>query len=444
MAGKPTYSYPSDEDILEGVRVAGGISQYARTLRIDPNTLRHQLHKRGLIEKINELRETRLLPLHGQPPPKERTPQEKPSFTVKGDTAVLVTEPSPTASASDVEELMRSRGLDPAEWITVTVTVNEWDAMTSPVDGENRIVKMRQLKVGLKRRISLMLVSPAVHVPKVARIGKITPGDPEYVVVESDHQAPYHDPRLHAASLALLGKLQPHEHVFLGDTGDYPTISRFRDHPAAMASVNDVNQAAYEILRDKAEASPDSRRRKLKGNHDYRVEAELLTRAERMYGIRAADTGDGEQLPALSLRRLLHLDALGIELVEDVRGWEHAEIELVPGQRGLVARHGWITGFNTARRSMEKRGRSIIVGHTHQPEHTFRWDPSAECRREAAVIGAMCTVRGQGKDFPHFVPTDGWLQGFGVVSRWADGRFAIEHVRWDGGVLTWRNERFGA
>lgn len=209
-----------------------------------------------------------------------------------------------------------------------------------------------------------------------------------------------------------------------------------------MAAVNDVIQASYQILRDKAEASPASRRRKLKGNHDYRIEAELLGRAERMYDIRPASTGDGEELPALSLRRLLHLDALGIELVEDVRGWEHAEVELVPGPEGLVARHGWLTGANTAGRSLRKRGRSLIVGHTHGREHTFQFDPSMGVERQAAVIGCMCKVRD--RIFPHFAVCDDWLQGCAIVSRWSDGSFLIEHCAWDGKRLTWRNERFGA
>lgn len=33
------------------------------------------------------------------------------------------------------------------------------------------------------------------------------------------------------------------------------------------------------------------------------------------------------------------------------------------------------------------------------------------------------------------------LQGLAVVSRWGDGRFLVEHVRWDGQVLVWRDER---
>jgi hypothetical protein len=159
-----------------------------------------------------------------------------------------------------------------------------------------------------------------------------------------------------------------------------------------------------------------------------------------MYGIKPASINGAEEIPSLSLRRLLHLDALGIELVEDPRGWMHAEVELIPGLAGLVVRHGWITGANTAGRSLAKRGRSMIVGHTHSREHAFDWDPSAGLERQAVVAGTMSLVRDQ--RFPHFAPCDSWLQGFVTVTRWPDGQFVIDHARWDGETLTWRDRRW--
>lgn len=433
MAAKRHIDYPSDEEIIAGVQACGDLSRYAESIRINRATLDYYVGQRGLRDRLAAARLRQ---------PEAREWGEPANVSVDGDVATIVTEASPE-QLGDIDALIRGRGLDPDDWIVERLKINEWDAMGAVVDGENRIVRMRQLTLALRRKVTLLLASPAVHVPKVARSaasGKAVKAEPEYIVIESDHQAPYHDPRLHQASLSLLAKINPAEHILLGDLGDYPSISKFRDHPAAMASVNEVNQASYEILRDKREASLGSRCRLLVGNHGYRVEAELLARAERMYGVRPAGTGDGDELPALSLRRLLHLDALGIELVEDLRGWEHAEIEIVPGPTGLVARHGWITGNNTAKRSLERRGRSIICGHTHQPEHVFRWDPSAGCQREAVVIGCMCLTRD--RQFPHFAVLDNWLQGMAVVSRWSDGQFLIEHVPWADGKLTWRSERF--
>jgi hypothetical protein len=54
----------------------------------------------------------------------------------------------------------------------------------------------------------------------------------------------------------------------------------------------------------------------------------------------------------------------------------------------------------------------------------------------------MCLVRDE--RFPHFAVCDKWLQGFVTVTRWPDGRFAIEHARWDGKALRWRDRSWTA
>jgi hypothetical protein len=161
-----------------------------------------------------------------------------------------------------------------------------------------------------------------------------------------------------------------------------------------------------------------------------------------MYGLRPATIDGHEQLAAYSLRSLLHLDALGIELVDDPRGWEHGEVELIPGPHGLVVRHGWLTGAKSAERSMKKRGRSIIVGHGHGREHVYWWDPSVEVERQAAMCGAMCLARSI--RFPHFTACDDWLQGALTVTIYPDGPFVIDHARWVDGRLYWRDEVYGA
>jgi len=359
------------------------------------------------------------------------------STTVKGDDAVLVSEP--TADLGDLAELIRSRGLDPEDWVVLSTTINEWEALAhgGGADGEPRTVTLKQLKVTLKRRATVELVSPARHVPELVKAPtrRRPAGEPELIVVEGDHQIPYHDPDLDAAATQFVADLQPDEHVFLGDTADFPTISRHDDHPAAMASVQECLDESYAMLRRRAEAAPEARRRKLKGNHDWRLESELLKRAERVFGVRPV----GEDTPALSLSRLLHLDALGVELIEDDRGWQHAEVELVPGRDGLVVRHGFVTGHNTAGRTLAKVGRSIIVGHDHGKATVYKLDYPERVLRQTAVAGTMSRCD---ETWPHFAVEPDWHQGFVTVTRWPDGRFIVEHAVWQDGHLYWRDYRW--
>jgi hypothetical protein len=363
--------------------------------------------------------------------------------TVRGDDATILTEPTEDApNLGDLDGLIRSRGLDPAEWVVLTTTVNEWEALAhgGGPDGEPRIVTLHQLKATLKRRSVVQLVSPAVHVPelvKPARRRRPKADRPRLVVIEGDHQAPYHDPQLDAAVTAWVADLQPDEHVFLGDGMDLPTISRHKDHPDPyfMAEPQDCINAYYDILRRRAEAAPHARRRKLKGNHDFRLEDEQLTRAERMVGIAPAY----EERAALSVHRLLHLETLGVELIEDARGWQHAEVELVPGRGGLVVRHGFVTGHNTAERTLKKLGQSVIVGHDHGKESTWQLAYPDRLLLQAHVAGTMSLCN---EVWPHFAVQPDWHQGCMTATIWPDGRYLVEHAVWDAGKLHWRDRRW--
>lgn len=440
MAGK--IAWPDDTDILELIQKHGTKRAAAEALGVASTTFKDHLKRRGLFAQAEALLQT--------PPPAARAH----GVTV-GEGEVTVTLPeSEGAALGDYGDLLRQRGLDPEDWVVVSVKANKWNAMTSDKEtGANQIVEMHQWTISLRPALHKLLAAPAVHVPRVKRTG---PGPapsekPVTIVVEGDHQFPYHDQRLHEASVAMLRdlsrKYRLSEQVFLGDSGDFPTISRHDDHPAAMAPVNAVLQCTYDRFREKRDAAPNIRVRKILGNHDWRLESELLKRCERMYGITPAQR-DGQELeiPALHLNRLLHLPELGIELVESRRGWQHGEIELVSGPRGLVVRHGWLTGSNTAERSLVKRGRSIIVGHIHRREQVFVWDPSMECERIGVVAGTMSMVRGgrdaEGNDaetFPNFAPLDNWLQGCVIVTKWPDGDFCAEHAKFVDGKLRWRD-----
>lgn len=443
---------PTNLEIVEAIRQHGSFRKAAKALGCSDYLVRKQCAKDPqLARDVKDARE--LFGYHGNVAPEVRpAPME---LNVKNDQMTLVYS-TDNPSLGEIEDMIRSRGMDPDEWIVTSVTLNTWEGMTAPQhdpeSGEKRNAKMplHQCKATLARKPHLVLAMPAAHVPPVKRTRRrLTLDRPELIVVEGDHQIPYHDEALHVASLYALEdfhkKYNLVEHVFLGDTLDLPMISAHRDHPAASAPVNACLQGGYSVLREKREAAPNARARKIKGNHDYRLESELLGRSERMYGIKPASINGEKQLDALDLRRLLHLEALGVELVDDPRGWQHAEVELVEGIGGLVVRHGWLTSANSAAKSLAKRGRSMIVGHTHRPEHHFIWDPSAELERQAVTAGTMSEVRGGGgKQYPHFVPCDTWLQGFVTVTRWPDGRFAIEHARWTGTDLRWRDRSWTA
>lgn len=446
-AANSTTARFTDDELLNAFVTAGDREAAAAHLGIGESSYRRALKNRGL-DKDPRLTAAQQKREQFQERQQTQARGDRPGIWIKDDgTATLVSEANPD-TLGDAETLMRNRGLDPDDWVIQNMTVNEWEAMTAvkpkghELEGENQIVVMHQLKLVLKRRNTYILLAPASHVPPLVRSGTQAKGEAEFTFIEYDAHVPFHDPRLHEAKLAMLAQVQPHRQNYGGDLLDFSTISRHGDHPATngMTPQMCVNQG-YRYLRDDCEASPYTERKKLKGNHDWRLENEQLQRSERVYDLCPAE----EDVSALDLRRLLKFVPYGplpIELVTHPKGWEHAEIEIVPGQKGLVMRHGWMTGTNTAERSMKRRGRSTIVGHTHQRELTYWWDPSSEVERVGAVSGCQCLVRDV--RHPHYVVLERWTQGPIMVTTWQDGTFTIEHMLWDGRTLRWRSERWTA
>lgn len=361
--------------------------------------------------------------------------QYKPGLKIKGDAATLVTEPTPY-DLGDIDALLRDRGLDPDDWDVVDAVVNEWDANAGLVDGDPVVLKLRQLKVRLKRRLDLDWLFPASEVekrwapPKLkARKGK--PRKPTLAVVCSDQQAPYHDERLHQAFCRWLLDVQPQLGALAGDLLDNPTISRYGDRPRWNAGPQECIDAGFRILSDIRDANPATRWMKIRGNHDIRLEAELLGRAERMFGLKPADIPGTEQVAGYSLRNLLHLDALGIELV-GVEGdkWEVAEMTLAPGVT--------VTHKLPTKEKANRVQRTILAGDAHR--QTLRrvtfWDGD-DARIETLVeVGCMCEIQ----DGLGYVRHPDWQPGFATVLIFPDGATHVEFAKWTGTRLIWRGQ----
>lgn len=359
---------------------------------------------------------------------------------------------SPPVLAADVraaggaEAYLRTYWDFPAsDWHCVSATGNQWEG---PRAG-GAVVTYAQVKGTFRPIKALVNIIPRPAEwtgPTFETWPAPKPLAAHQIVVVADDQAPYHDEALHRATCSMLRALQPARICHIGDLCDYTNISKHKDHQVVKAAVDECTDAGVAILAAMRAAAPYAHFQILPGNHDIRPFSELLLRAERMSGIHCGRLpGEAEAPPVLDMRRLWRLDDLGIEYVEDERGWEHAELDLVPGPRGLAAVHGWLTGNNVAARTLDAVGRSVVMGHTHRPEIVYQWNNTLGFEMRAMVIGAQCEVRGGGgKRFPTFVPRDGWLQGGALVSVYGDGEWEVERMRWNGESLFANGERFTA
>lgn len=357
---------------------------------------------------------------------------EPATTSIKGDEGDITGKPS--YNLNDPEGLMIERGLDPEEWDVVSATVNEWDGL----HGES----LKQLKIHIRRKVQLELLVPARTDGPTFSYGRDPVKGTRTVVFVGDQQAPYHDPQLHALFCNFLSDEVIHEGILIGDTADFPDISRHPDTPETDAAVQECIDSSYLVLRQYREANEEIRWQKLAGNHDERIRRYQIDKASRTYNIRRAlIPGEKPETPVMDIEHLFRLDELGIEYLRPQGDYEHEQINV---SKHLAARHGWIARKGSgasALATLQHLGYSVVVGHTHRQSLVFKTthDINGQPQTLAACeTGCMCLIRGG----LGYAVTPDWQNGFATATIWPDGTFKIDLATYVDGVLYYRDRRY--
>lgn len=405
---------------------ATGLSRNAVRKRIKRGTIKHQRNGDFIVIPESEVARIQHSLQGNNPPPRQ--------FKREGDVAEITSEPS--AEDTDAEALLRDRKLDPEDWEVERLTVNEWDSPT----GES----LKQLKVTVRKKRPL-LIKPAempVDYKRPQLPPEETSGGPILAVMVGDQQAPRHDPNLHRIFCNWLEVNKPDRGVLIGDTVDFPDISRHPENPEWDCKVQECINAGYLILRDYVQSSEGTHWVKLAGNHDERVRNRLLAHMTNLFHLRPADIPGDPQFPSVwSMETLLHLQSLGIKFIEPNGSYTHAQVKLSPH---LAVRHGWIANKgsgSSALKTLEHLGYSIVVGHTHRQSlvHKTTHDiDESPTTLAAAESGCMCKIEG---GLGYAVAPD-WQNGWATASIWPDGTFKLDLATYAGNTLYWRDQRY--
>lgn len=325
----------------------------------------------------------------------------------KDGSASLVSE-AEKASSWTREGLLKAHGFDVGEWVVIRARANRWGDPNEPRE---------QLRIDVVPKAGLVAFPDPGAWKKPPKPRKPRMDRERKVILTSDHHAPLYDKTLHARTLDLLADEQPCEGVLMGDLMDFSTISRFRERDGFAHGVRECLEGAFQILRDYREASPKTQWTMLPGNHDARLHYAIIDNVRELHRIAPA----GEDVPSLDFRRLLHLDDLGIKLVEG--DWEAAKYPL---SRKLTVRHGYTTAKNAGEKMLTSLSRSTVQGHSHRLSLTLRTehddDPDEPtATRLAAEVGCMCEVA---EGLGHAIDPD-WHQGLMMVHLWPDGDFHL-------------------
>jgi predicted phosphodiesterase len=375
VAGKQSHEYPSDEELLEAVEARGCVA-VAAELGLATSTLRAHLLRRGL--------------------PTAKRPSSSPSPGLR--TLTLEADQLPESEWTP-ERLLAAHGLKADEWRVVRCRANRW--------GDEDDLK-------IQLRIDVEPVAPPFKFPDPAewkplpKPKKRKKQKVRTAAIIGDHHAPHHDKTFHRLFCEWLADEQPDQVIVNGDLLDAATLSRHRLIPEGGYDnpINECLQAAYGILRDYREAC-DAEVSIQRGNHDERLEHALIDNLTALYRVRAAN----DEVPALSLQRLLRLDELGVTY-HDEQPWDRSKITVLDNHR-LAARHGLSTTRNATKKALTDLGGSTALGHSHRLSVEYRttWHPESGAEtRLAAEAGCACEIE-DGLGYISGGQPD-WQQGF--------------------------------
>ena len=366
---------------------------------------------------------------------------------------VVITMPGSTKPAPDeVVGLIRENGLDPAEWVIVSTTLNRWNALgkTPPGHDTNPMRTLRQVKVTLRPRAVLDACFKPAALPPLVDLPTARPFAPttaDLGILTGCWQYPYHDPVFEGLFERFLADVRPAFGIDHGDGMDLPTNSRHPDDPAtadpAQASVDAYGLALYR----RRQLSPDTAWRVLLGNHDVRFILDALQRAERVAMIRPVQwpDEDQDQLPLLSVQRALRTDELGVEIVAPPFGSaKYATAECVVSPRYIAVHGTRVDSKSAALQTVQDYGCSVSMAHTHRQRLfsvRLQRGPSPAVDATGVEVGCGMEIGGRGSLYK---PRPDWANGAWTVTLDDDGEPFFEPIRYRDGVLAWRDYRWRA
>jgi predicted phosphodiesterase len=221
----------------------------------------------------------------------------------------------------------------------------------------------------------------------------------ERIVIVSDLQIPYHDPRAVHNLIDFIKRYKPDRVVSIGDEIDLPQVSKWEkgrmgEYAGTIGKDRDATVKILEQLR-----VTDV----IRSNHTDRLFNYIASYAPGLYGI-----------PELQLENFLRLPELGITY------WRKP-MPIAPNWVAVHGDHGRISQVagQTALKQALQHGKSLVCGHTH------RLGLSSVTEASGGIVGRIVTGLEVGNlmDFKKAHYTHGsanWQQGFGLL--YVDGR----------------------
>lgn len=223
----------------------------------------------------------------------------------------------------------------------------------------------------------------------------------ETILVQNDHQIPYHDRRAVRVVSTVMEAIHPDIVVYLGDVFDLPGFStKFRRFPEQKNQLTRDLKIGREMFALHRKVCPEARFIYIEGNHEARLRNYIVDVADELAGFVNEDG-------ILSLPYLLGASDFGIEYLGPYgAAWEH---------HSFIFKHGDKATAFAAAAELRSEGSSGMSGHTHRGGSAF---VTTRAGAHAWYENfCLCHVAGWDRP-PSSIHTSGltnWQQGFSVI-----------------------------
>lgn len=330
----------------------------------------------------------------------------------------------------DLEDALNEHG------VLNRASFTDWQGFSKDADGNPQIVDLHRKRFDVvfnaePKWLPVTRVESQVLPKKESRKA---PGATKTAVILPDLQIPFHSPEAVDVALQIVRDTKPDKIILLGDSLDLSAWSKYTQKPEWATATQDAIVELHKLLALLRKMSPTADIVVLEGNHDLRMQNNLLQNAQAAYGLKRADDLDG--WPVMSVPYLAAFDQLGVEYIDGYPANRHWINERLQVRHGDKVR----SGASTARAVSQDERVSTIFGHIHRIETqyktvnvyeggrtSFAHTPGCLCR----IDGGVPSVKG-GTNIRTGQPVknyEDWQNGLAVVSyRDGDAPFNLEQV----------------
>lgn len=309
-----------------------------------------------------------------------------------GETAVnqVIDEQTRQKLHRQLDETIDQTNINPA--LIKGFKVSTWEGLTKDQDGEAQIHKLSGIQLVAEAKD----LTPKWEVVK--RVESVTlpkkeakkPTAHKRAVILPDLQIPYQDEGAVDVALQIVQDLKPDKIICVGDLLDLASFGRFAQRPEFASQTQEAVIYAHQLFVKLRKMCPTAEIAVLEGNHDKRMETNILNNAMHAYGLRRAD--DLEGYPVMSVPYLCSFDKLDVEWVGGYpanRLWINDNLQVRHGQR--VRSSG-----STAKLVSDDERVSTIFGHTHRIETHYKTVNVRHGGKTSAAfsIGSLCKIDG--------------------------------------------------